>query len=144
LEKGRKIKVEENVIKSVWFGRKPENLDIHTRLESMEENGNDVVESMELLEPNYEVFMKWAQPVYWSDFLRNCIRTAIIRYLVWSIDAFSKSRSDLEKIYQVKTQWLNIPALDSSFLFVSIVLHLFNYVSSLYLSVKERFGEQQI
>jgi hypothetical protein len=45
----------------------------------MEEYCNEEIESMELLEPNYEVFMKWAQPLYWSDLLRNSIRTAIIR-----------------------------------------------------------------
>lgn len=37
------------------------------------------VQEMELLEPNYEVFMKWAQPTTIWDIISNRIRMATIR-----------------------------------------------------------------
>lgn len=38
------------------------------------------VQEMELLEPNYEVFMKWAQPTTtWDTLISNRIRMASIR-----------------------------------------------------------------
>jgi hypothetical protein len=38
------------------------------------------VKEMELLEPNYEVFMKWAQPTtIWDTLINNRIRTASVR-----------------------------------------------------------------
>lgn len=38
------------------------------------------VQEMELLEPNYEVFMKWAQPTtIWDTLISNRIRMATIR-----------------------------------------------------------------
>lgn len=37
------------------------------------------VQEMELLEPNYEVFMKWSQPTTIWDTFSNRIRMATIR-----------------------------------------------------------------
>lgn len=38
------------------------------------------VKGMELLEPNYEVFMKWAQPTtIWDTLISNRIRMATVR-----------------------------------------------------------------
>ena len=37
------------------------------------------VKEMELMEPNYEVFMKWAQPTTIWDTVSNRIRMASIR-----------------------------------------------------------------
>lgn len=38
------------------------------------------VQEMELLEPNYEVFMKWSQPTTIWDAVSNRIRMATVRY----------------------------------------------------------------
>ncbi|CRK95998.1 CLUMA_CG009438, isoform A [Clunio marinus] len=40
------------------------------------------VQEMELLEPNYEVFMKWAQPTTIWDTISNRIRMATISSIV--------------------------------------------------------------
>jgi hypothetical protein len=37
------------------------------------------VQEMELMEPNYEVFMRWAQPTTLWDAISNRIRVAAIR-----------------------------------------------------------------
>lgn len=44
------------------------------------------VQEMELLEPNYEVFMKWSQPTTLWDTFSNRIRMATIRYNLSQLD----------------------------------------------------------
>lgn len=45
-----------------------------------ENDDQETVESMPPIEPNYEVFMKWAQsPIFWQDFYSDFIMEAQIR-----------------------------------------------------------------
>lgn len=49
----------------------------------MEDFGEEIptVQEMELLEPNYEVFMKWAHPTTtWNTVLCQSVKVAIVRY----------------------------------------------------------------
>lgn len=49
-------------------------------MENVFEDDVPSVQEMELLEPNYEVFMKWAQPTtIWDTVISNRIRMASIR-----------------------------------------------------------------